>query len=458
MKKYLWIVALVAALTMVFVGCGDGDDSGETPPVDDKVTINFSWNTPASYTANGGPAITAPNPVTINKGAAIGALPAGPSGVGEFGIIFKGWYLAETGGSPISAATTFSASATVYAQWTEYNPETEVMITFNYNYSGAPESAVIKFTRGVAAGSNWPSDPSRPGNTPGKDTMNDTWAFKGWKQYEVGGSGDTYTSASTMPGTVLDDTVWAYWEPSTGWLSEVAPEGTDLAGAEMVVLENAWYPAYYFELPAGKAWSDFNGITFDFMVGPENINKGSSCRGIRLMGNYVNADFALKAPDSAGIGNFPDGIMIADYNNNKNAPFILNDLNQAWKTIGEALSDLGMEAETWKWKTISHKIDGSSKNSGYDDANLPADGATGPFIFGVAITGQAGGGTTSYLRKITLVGNTGTESVLAKPLYFSEGGKTFPAFCGYSDGSGGNGYKEAYRGMADGSTPVAVPK
>jgi predicted small secreted protein len=453
MKKYLWIVALVAALTMVFAGCGDGDSGGGS-----DVTITFDVNTPATYE---GPSITAPDPVKIKSGAAIGTLPAAPSGTGDYGLTFNGWFTAKTGGTLITPSSTFSTSTTVYAQWTEFNPDTDVAISFNLNYEGAPANIIVTGKVGEALGDKWPADPTRPGTVKGKENDNDSWAFIAWVQYDSGGGGP-YTSETVLPGSIIDNTVWAKWGPSTGWPLDVLPPGMATSGVEKVILENAWYPAYYFELPAGKTWGDFNGITFDVMVGPESIDKGNSCRGIRLMGNYKNSDFELLP--TAGVGNYPDGIMVAPYassgtaDTNKNAPYILNDLAQAWKTIGQALADMGEVPEIWKWFTISHKIDGSNKNGSYDDANKPADSATGPFIFGVAITSQAGGGTSEWIKDVTLVGNFGTDSVKAKPLYFSEGGKTYPAFLGWASTASGDGLPEAYRGMEDGSTPVAVPK
>jgi hypothetical protein len=453
MKKYLWIAALVAALAMVFVGCDGGDDTGGT---EDKATISFNWNTPASYT---GPSLTAPDPIKIDKGAAIGTLPPAPPGVGDFGLTFIGWFSAATGGTQVTAATTFNANAILYARWSDFDPDTEVMITFNLNYDGAPASAIIKFTLGEAAGTKWPADPTRPGNTPGKDTMNDTWAFKGWVEYE-NMSGDTFTSATVMPAAKIhDDTVWAKWEPSTGWRTEVPPAGTDLAGAEMVQLENAWFLPYYFELPAGKKYSDYAEITFEIMVGPETLIRSGSCRALRLMGNYVNADFELVTPNTPDIGNYPEGMMIASYNNGKNAEYILNGVsNPANTTLESAFNTLGLNATAWVWNTIHHKIDGTDAHGSFQAKNLPGADATGPFIFGVGIPGQGGGGSLEWIRNVMLVGNTGTVNVIAKPLWFSEGGKTYPAFNGYPTKSGGDGYKEAYRGMADGSTPVAVPK
>jgi hypothetical protein len=445
MKKYLWIVALVAALAMVIAGCGDSDSGGDT------FTIKFNVNKPAEYE---GPNLTAPDDVTVKKGEAIGALPGKPAGADDT-LAFLGWFTAASGGTQITEASTFTSSATVYAHW-QMVGESDVEITFKLNYPDAPADIVRVGKSGQAMGADWPADPTRPGTVPGNLNDNDSWAFKGWKQYDIG-SGDDYTKDTVLPGSIIDNTVWAYWEPSTGNPTDVPPEGTDLAGAEKVQLDNAWFLPYYFELPAGKTYSDYAEVTFDIMVGPNTLERASSCRALRLMGNYVPADFDLEVPDSPSIGNYPEGMMIASYNNGKNAEYILNNTSYN-TTMLAAFTDLGLNATAWVWNTIHHKIDGTGAHANFQAKNLPAGTDTGPFIFGVGIPGQGGGGSLEWIRNVRLVGNAGTASVTAKPLWFSQGGKTFPAFNGYPTKDGTNGYKEAYRGMVDGSQPTPVAK
>jgi hypothetical protein len=448
MKKYLWIVALVAALAMAFVGC-DGGDSGSGG----DVTISFNVNKPAGYE---GPNLSSVDPVTIKNGAAIGALPAKPAG-GDDSIVFLGWFSAASGGNQITAATTFTKSTTVYAHW-QLVDETDVEMTFKLNYPDAPADIIKIGKSGQAMGAEWPADPTRPGTVQGNLNDNDTWAFIGWKQYE-GGSGDDYTKDTVLPGSIIDNTVWAKWEPSTGNPTDVAPDGIDLAGAEKVLLDNAWFLPYYFELPSGKTFSDYAEITFDIMVGPLTLIRSNSCRTLRLMGNYVPADFDLEVPNSPSIGNYPDGMMIASYNNGKNAEYIMNNVpDTSYKTIETVLTQLGLNATAWVWNTVHHKIDASDAHANFQAKNLPAGTDTGPFIFGVGIPGEGGGGSLQWIRNVRLVGNSGTASVTAKPLWFSKDGKTHPAFNGYPTKDGTSGFKEAYRGMVDGSQPTPVAK
>jgi hypothetical protein len=456
MKKYLWIVALIAALAMVFVGCDNaGEDGGPS-----TVTITFDLNVPESYV---GEEIALVTDVTTEVDTVIGdKLPAGPTQVGEeslliYGLVFKGWYSGKSGGTAVTKDTKFSEDTEVYAQWDTWDIDTQTAVIFNYNYDGAPANRFVKGVKDAALGTAFPADPTRPGTVVGKDTANDTWDFKGWKQYDSG-AGDTYNAESVMPGTIKDNMVYAYWEPSTGWPKDEPPAGTDLAGAEKVTLDNAWFVVYKFDLPAGGSWINYGGITVDYMFGPAVINGsgGAQVRAIRLMGNYVAGDFELASANEGVTTELPN-IAVASYNNNKNAQYIFDDLGQSWKPPKEAFAALGIPAATWQWITVPYKIDGSRKNGSYVATNQPANADAGPFYFGIGIAGQGGGGNTQWIRNVTLVGNTGTASVTATPLWFSKDGKNYPAFTGYPDGSGDNGFKEAYRGMVDGSQPTPVP-
>jgi hypothetical protein len=450
MKKYLWIVALIAALTMVFVGCGDGDDSGGGG----DVTISFSWNTPAGY---GGPALTTPDPVKPASGAAIGTLPAAPSGTVDFGLVFKGWFDAATGGTQVTAASKFTKSATVYAQWESFDPLTQVPITFNFNYPDAPPSIVRVATIGAALGdANWPAEPSRPGNVVGNLTNNDTWAFTGWYQYE-NGTGDDYTSETVMPGQIIDNTVWAKWAPKTGFPTETPPAGTDLARAEKIILQNGNEAAFYFTLPAGKTWSDYSGISADYLIGDNAWIAENGVRTHRLFGNYKLSDFSdVIIPDNSS-ANLPNGFIVANLNN-YNAPYIIHQVTAAWSSVETFVNtELGLDAKPWEWFTINYDITGTKGHSGFLQENLPAAGATGPLYFCLGFTKAGAPGTTQWIRDVTLIGNTGTDSVIAKPLYIKDGNNVYPAFMGYPTTTG-NGTEENFRAMADGSAPPTVDK
>jgi len=447
MKKYLWIVALIAALTMVFVGCGDSDDSGGTG---DDVTITFDMNA-AGYT---GPTLTAPDAQKIKKGAAIGALPDAPVGTADFGYLFKGWYLAATGGSPITAATTFSADAKVYAQWETFDPDTEVAILFKLNYDGAPEDIVKVGTVGEAMGTNWPDDPTRPGNVEGEGNPNDVWAFKGWKQYQEG-TGTTYTDATVLPDTIINNTVWALWEPSTGLPQDVPPAGTNLTGAEKVSLPNGFEAAYQFVIPADKTWADYSGMSADYMVGPKSWT--SSGRPHRLLGNYELGNFSTVVIPDDSSSSLPNGFIAANMNAGFNAEYMIHQLHGNWNSVGDTLIALGIAASPWEWFTLTYDISGTKGHPNFQQKNVPADDAKGPFYFSLGFTSGNNQATTQWIKNVKLIGNTGTTDVVATPLYIKDGDSVYPAFLSY-DTATGNGVEVTFRAMADGSAPPTVDK
>ena len=80
--------------------------NGFTFVADDACTITFN--------ANGGSCSTTSK--TVNIGSAIGTLPSASRSY----YTFNGWYTAATGGSKVSASSTFTSSTTLYAQWTEH--------------------------------------------------------------------------------------------------------------------------------------------------------------------------------------------------------------------------------------------------------------------------------------------------------------------------------------------------
>lgn len=443
----------------------------------EKVTITFNPNYPSDKKDT---PVVSIDPYSINKDAAIGALPVMPKGPGatdsflHYGLVFLGWYDAATGGAVVPETKTYSADGIVYAHWTSFDPLTQFAITFDYNYDNndnstdgdPPAVLIITGTDGVITAANWPQDPTRTGTTPGKDKDDDDWAFKGWKQY-ASGSGDTYVADVAFTAS---RTVYAAWQPATGWPVDIAPDGTDLAGAELLVLANASFAIYKFDIPNGKTWGDYSRITADYMVGPATINKTGGLRTLRLLGNYAgatdldlvtiqpNADYAAAQKYSESDKKWAGNLAVANYNSGKNAEFILHN-GPANTTVASGMESIGITVNVWEWFTVSYTIDGSQKHGNYVAANLPASTATGTFYFAVGLPDSNNGGNVHYVRNVKLVGNTGTASVTATPAWFTKDDKTYPAFTGYADSSGGNGTKEFYRRMCDGSqpTPVSVP-
>ena len=69
---------------------------------------------------------------------------------------------------------------------------TDVTITFDLDYDGAPEKQQIKVKPGASAGTKWPQDPKRPG-----------FFFDGWHHNEV-----FYTSKSTFNADIILKAKW----------------------------------------------------------------------------------------------------------------------------------------------------------------------------------------------------------------------------------------------------------
>jgi hypothetical protein len=467
MKKAIYV--LLAALTIIgMVSCGGGGGGeGST-----TVTINFDLNMPDTYD---GPDISTFPSVTFVKGGQIGNdLPAGPTQVqvgsedqdlAEFGIMFKGWYTLAEGGTKVTSDSLFSADATLFAQWVSWDVESEVAVIFDPNYPGA--DVIVKI---IDADATIPEDQWPVVTRGGTYTNGDPWVFNGWTQYDFG-AGDQYGVESGEGGKIGSGgvtgfsssvTIYAQWKPQNGWPVENPPAGTDLAGAEKVILKNGNMAMYYFVLPDGRTWSDYAKITAQIMVGPGDLDTTNSVRNFRLLGNYLAGDFTIVSIDATA-NPAHEKVAVTPHNTsgdkttNKLAPYILHE-GPSWTTIRSAIKTVtGEDAKPWEWFIADYDITGAKKHSSYDMSNLPDNTDTGPFFFALGMSGAQDSGTTQWIKNITLVGNTGIPSVKATPVYFTVGNDVIPGFSAYPTGDGGNGVKELYRGMADGTNPPTIP-
>jgi len=432
-------------------------DGGSGAPI----KIEFDVNTPEGYS---GTPIDPILPVTIPSGTNVGVdWPVDPA---ADGYVFIEWQNAA--GDVVHRGTVLTVATTLYAQWVELGAN-QIVITFKYNYGANAEDADKEpndtfrvVTDGQAIGAaNWPADPVRDGYT-----------FIAWKGTE-GGTGDTYTSASTTwptgaanTGTTLN-TVYAAWEKIGGPVIEEPPAGTDLTGAEKVTLGNQALVVYAFILPAGKKYSDYKEITAQFMFGPSQFTKAPN--HMRLLGNYKVSDFSFGTVQ-AGPNNGKK-LAIAGYQSsgtsetNKFAPFIIiNSLiaNNSSTTLAAALEGIGMSAEPWTWSTRSYNIINGEAHSSFDEANRPVGTATGPFYFGIGFPGDGANGITQYIKDVTLVGYSAADSVKAVPAWFTNdidgsGDVNYPVFTGWATWStGDNGIQHAARAMADGTTTTPI--
>jgi hypothetical protein len=161
------------------------------------------------------------------------------------------------------------------------------------------------------------------------------------------------------------------------------------AGTERLMLENGAYAIFKFELPAGAKWSDYNKITADYMVDDVNIKKKiRNDNNVRLMGNYTEEKFER----SGLFRNF----NLGDGPASSNGPYIIDNLPKTWASMGAVAN---------QWFTVTYDISGTKGHAQFVKANIPEANATGPFFFGVGISGMdAGriGGITQLIRNVTL--------------------------------------------------------
>ena len=201
MKKGIFaFLAILTVFAMVMVSCGGGD-SGGTTTTDTRLQITFDHN----YA--GGPKSV----VRIAKDTPLGnALPAAPtratttaSDGTKTAYAFEGWNEdADGDGDEITGTSTFAADTTVYAQWREYDPDREAVVTFYMN-DGTSEvvEAVIVELSGIpkkgTVGDDMPDNPEREG-----------YKFKGWA------TTNNATTANFIASTEVTEniSVYAIWE------------------------------------------------------------------------------------------------------------------------------------------------------------------------------------------------------------------------------------------------------
>lgn len=158
-------------------------DDGKDPIVppspstdEEKVTVIFNYN------YNGAPSSTVR---TVKIGDSV-VFPAAPT---RTNYVFEGWYDGSTKVTSVVA----SKNVTLYAHWSPIQISTDVKVTFNYNYNGAPANTVVTVAKGAVAGYVTPEPRSG-------------YVFDGWYTQVSGGS-----SWSGSQAVNSDVTVYAHW-------------------------------------------------------------------------------------------------------------------------------------------------------------------------------------------------------------------------------------------------------
>jgi len=158
-------------------------------------------------------------------------------------------------------------------------------------------------------------------------------------------------------------------------------------GTERLMLENGAYAIFKFELPAGAKWSDYNKITAEYLVDEDNIKKRiRNDNAVRLMGAYLD-EAKFEVAGSYRNYNLNDGA---------NGPFIMDNIPKTWASMGAAANE---------WFTVTYDISGTKGHAQFVKENIPAPNSTGPFFFGIGLSGMdAGriGGITQLIRNVTL--------------------------------------------------------
>jgi len=160
-------------------------------------------------------------------------------------------------------------------------------------------------------------------------------------------------------------------------------------GTERLTLENGAYAIFKFELPAGAKWGDYDKITADYLIDEDNMNKKiRNGNAVRLMGNYTEDQFEL----AGSYRNFNMG----DGPGSSNGPYIMDNTPRTWESMG-AVPD--------KWFTLTYDISGTKGHNQFQKEHVPHASETGPFFFGVGISGMDSGrfgGITQLIRNVTL--------------------------------------------------------
>lgn len=172
-----------------------------TPKAAAKITVTFNAGEGATVT---------PASKELEAGAAIGEL---PTPVKE-GFTFSGWFTAAEGGEAVTAETTFSESAAIYAQWTEDAPGT-VTVTFSVNGGSAVAAQTVESGKTAVK----PADPTREGYT-----------FGGWYADEACKTAFDFTKAVTA-----DTTVYAKWDAAAA--AVVVTFDPNYTGAQLIQVD-----------------------------------------------------------------------------------------------------------------------------------------------------------------------------------------------------------------------------
>jgi len=368
MKKLLF-ASLVLFVMLTFSGCGgDGNDSPTKKPDDGKYTISYDAN---GFTGRGVPTTTK----TVIKGQAIGK-DAIPHLNNSSEHVFGG-YAITPDGAPVNALFVPEGNITLYVRYSARIDEGDP-VTITYNANGW-------------LGEGVPSEPveATSGEDIGKEKLRgiddtDTQKFIGWAVSPAG--------QPIPPEFMLNSNITLYviWEVSSGPIPE-PPNNV-----EQILLGHGGTALYKFELLEDTVWEDYRAFAVDIKLsqrGLDIITKPNptpadpdavvGVRHFRLYGAYEEKTIIMAGDDRFGTLH----LSMGNYNNewimdtSKTTDFVIeNFAHEDKKTVKD------------EYITVLFDITGNSgyKGSGAQFGRLPNDDSTGPFWFGVGISGQEG--------------------------------------------------------------------
>ena len=212
------------------------------------------------FDANGG--IVQETERTAYSGTPIGALPNAT----RTGYTFAGWYTAVSGGTNVTASTSFvsSSTITVYAHWTA-NTYT-VSFYENGGASASPTSKTVTYdsTYGTLATATW-----------------DCHTFEGWY---TAASGGTKITSNTKVAITSSQTLYAHWtlNPEIGWVTE------DQVPADAQITQTSWSYREYSESTSstmegwinnGEFWRAYASGSKDYASFPGGFDTSHSLYG-----------------------------------------------------------------------------------------------------------------------------------------------------------------------------------
>jgi len=449
MKK--GIFAILALLTVfAMVSCSNPTDPPLIIPPGPSYNVTFDA-APGTFPGGGTTKV-----VSVGEGQLV----TEPDDATRPNHIVEGWYQTKNSSGVLSNQWSFTTNKvtqeiTLYAKWTPV-PAGDIVVTLEGN-----EGVLSSNSFFVAPGAPLSALDTVTGTREGY-TLSTTW------NTAADGNGTDYTATSTAGTTPL--TLYAQWTAN-------GPPTDDGHFIERVELENGNVAAYYFVLPPGKTFADYDGIKADYKVDTATFEATNRVRGgPRLYGNYPLSYLTfVEVTDATPLTQKFFGAAIGNGEGQwGNGNLILDNgiLGGGWGKISDELA-VGMATDPKQgtpvaddWWTLFYYTDASKKNGDYNKLNGgfngdPQDGlrnpsGAGPFIFGLGLTG-ATTPTVALVRDVRLVGKTaGTADLIGKPLYIkaTADGVTYPAFVSYTSTTG-NGVNNIRRTTIEG-TPAII--